>query len=155
MADNVGQVTALTVITPVIPEKVEELKQILEATQQNPNSSVGKIATIHFARWVLIDNDTRMLFTSNFDGSFEEYLKDFVRELPTGLDRIWGNCVGYPGTSPFEPFMAYVRAHSYFNNCFYAAYPDLTVKDVLNSQKWRDAGRKIVQPLQEFLTETS
>ena len=155
MADTIGQATALTTITPIIPERVEILKQVLEAVQQNPDSSVAKISTIHYARWVIIDNDTRMLFTSNFDGGFEDYLKDFVRELPEGLDRIWGNCVGYPGTNPFEPFIEYVRAHSYFNNCFYSAYPNLTVKDVLNGQKWRDAGRKLVQPMQEFLTETS
>jgi len=155
MADSIGQVTALTTITQIIPERVDTLKQVLAAVQQNPDASIAKILTIHYARWVIIDNDTRLLFTSNFDGGFEDYLKDFVRELPQGLDRIWGNCVGYPGTNPFEPFIAYVREYSYFNNCFYAAYPDLTVKDVINGQKWRDAGRRLVQPAQQFLTETS
>jgi hypothetical protein len=155
MADSVGQVTALTTITPIIPERVEALKQILQGVQKDPDASVAKIATIHYARWVIIDNDTRMLFTSNFDGEFEKYLRDFVRDLPHGLDRIWGNCVGYPGTNPFEPFIEYVRQHSFFNNCFYAAYPNLTVQDVLNAQKWREAGRKIVQPMQQFLTETA
>lgn len=155
MADTVGNVTALTVITPINPVRLATLKEVLQSVQSNPDATVAKISTIHFARWVIIDNDTRLLFTSNFDGGFEDYLKDFVRELPQGLDRIWSNCVGYPGTKPFESFMAYVRAHSYFNNCFFAAYPNLTVKDVLNGQKWRNAGRKVVEPMQLFLTETS
>lgn len=155
MADSVGKVTALTVITPIIPEKLEILKNVLAAIQQNPSTSIAKIATIHFARWVIIDKDTRLLFTSNFDGSFETYIQDFVREMPQGLDRIWGNCVGYPGSIPIEPFFDYINTHKYFNNTFYCAYPDVTVPDINNAMKWRDAGRKIVGPMQDYLTAVS
>jgi hypothetical protein len=155
MADNVGQVTALTVITPIIPERLNTLKQVLAAIQANPSSTIAKISSIHFARWVVFDRDARLLFTSNFDGSFEDYIKDFVRDIPDGLDRIWGNCVGYPGSLPIDPFFAYIRAHSVPNTCFYAAYPHLTVKDVLNCEKWRTAGRKLVPAAQAFLVDVN
>lgn len=155
MANSVGQVSALTVITPIIPERLANLKKVLEGIQNNPGSSIGRISTIHFARWVIIDNGTRLLFTSNFDGNFDDYIKDFARETPDGLDIIWGNCAGYPGSLPIEPFLDYIKENELYNDCFYAAYPHLTVKDVLNCEKWRTAGRKIVPPLQEFLTEVA
>jgi hypothetical protein len=151
--DSIGRVTALTVITPIVPEQLPRLKAVLENVQQNPSESIARISTIHFARWVIIDNDTRLLFTSNFDGPFEDYIRDFVRVTPDGLDNIWGNCIGYPGSIPIEPFFDYINQHSFANNTFYAAYPHLTVPDVLNCEKWREAGRKIVGPMQEFLTE--
>lgn len=155
MADSIDKVTALTVITPIIPEKLEILKQVLEGVQNNPSSSIARISTIHFARWVIIDDDTRLLFTSNFDGSFEDYIQDFVREIPEGLDRIWGNCEGYPGSIPIDSFFDYINAHKFANNTFYAAYPHLTVPDVKNCEKWRNAGRAIVGPMQQFLTDVS
>jgi hypothetical protein len=140
MADSIEKVTALTVITPIIPEKLEALKAVLQGIQENPSSTIAMIGTIHFARWVIIDDGKRLLFTSNFDGSLMSYLKDFVNKMPDGLDAIWGACVGYPGSRPFEPFVKYVKDNSYTNNCFYPSYPDLTVQDVLNGKKWRDAG---------------
>lgn len=155
MAGQVGQVTALTVITPIIPERLEILKQVLEAVQQDPSQSIAKIATIHFARWVVIDNGTRLLFTSNFDGQFEDYIQDFVREIPDGLDRIWGNCVDYPGSRPIEGFFEYIAKHRFDENCFYAAYPNLTVRDVFDGAKWKAAGLRLIGPLQDFLTAVS
>lgn len=155
MANNVGQVTALTVITPIIPEKLGDLKMILAGIQADPSASIAKISTIHFARWVIIDDETRLLFTSNFDGLFEDYIQDFVRETPEGLDRIWENCEGYPGSIPIDSFFDYINQYKFDNNTFYAAYPHLTVPDIKNCEKWREAGRKIVDPMQQFLTEVS
>lgn len=155
MTDSVGVVTALTTIAPIIPERLQQLKAVLANVQANPSQSIAKISTIHFARWVIIDNDTRLLFCSNFDGTFEDYIQDFVREIPEGLDAIWGNCVGYPGSNPIEDFFKYINQYKFANNTFYAAYPHLTVPDVLNCEKWRIAGRKIQGPMQEFLTDVS
>ena len=155
MSDSVGRVTALTTIAPIVPEKLEQLKLVLANVQEHPSQSIAKISTIHFARWVIIDNGTRLLFTSNFDGTFEDYIQDFVREIPEGLDAIWGNCEGYPGSVPIEAFFNYIKANTFPNNTFYAAYPHLTVPDVKDCEKWREAGRKIVGPMQEFLTDVS
>lgn len=132
---TVGQVTAMTVITPIIPEKLETLKQVLHNLQITEDSPIKKISTIHFARWVVIDNGTRLLFTTNFDGGWEQYLRDFVEKAPGGLDAIWSNCVGYPGSLPYEPFREYVYQHELKAELFYAAYPDITVKQALKAER--------------------
>lgn len=56
------------------------------------------IATIHFARWVLIDDNRRLLFFSNYDFSWESYLGDFIDQASDGLTGIWCNTTLFPRT---------------------------------------------------------
>ena len=55
--------------------------------------------TIHFARWVFIDGKRRMFFASNYDGSLESYMDDFIDKVAWGLNLVFSNGVGYPRTS--------------------------------------------------------
>jgi hypothetical protein len=132
ISKTVGQVTELTVIAPLKPGSAPILRQVLNALQTTPESPVKQIGTIHFARWVIIDNDTRLLFTSNFDGSWEGYLRDFSQKTPDGMDRIFGHCDGYPagGCRDFEAFKDYVRKYQVTTDLFYAAYPESSVKAI-------------------------
>jgi hypothetical protein len=54
------------------------------------------IPTIHFARWVLLDGNKRLLFFSNFDGSWTQYLGDFIDKSGWGLNAIFGNTLLFP-----------------------------------------------------------
>jgi hypothetical protein len=54
------------------------------------------IPTIHFARWVLLDGNKRLLFFSNFDGSWTQYLGDFIDKSGWGLNAIFGNTIRFP-----------------------------------------------------------
>jgi hypothetical protein len=146
MSVTVGQVTAMTVIAPIIPGMADKLKQVLQGIHASTDSPIKKINTIHYARWVIIDNGTRLLFTSNFDGNWMDYLTDFVEKGEKGLNAIWSNCVDYPGATPIDRFIAYVQAHEVNAELFYAAYPDATVSQVqkgLRVQKQVQALRKL------------
>src|SRR5690606_10575116 len=59
---------------------------------------LGGIPSIHFARWIIIDKGKRLLFFSNFDGSWENYLGDFVDKAAVGLTGVWSNTVEFPKT---------------------------------------------------------
>jgi hypothetical protein len=133
ISKTIGQVTELTVIAPLKPGSAPSLRQVLNALQIAPDSPIKKIGTIHFARWVIFDNDQRLLFTSNFDGSWENYLRDFSQLTPQGMDHIFGHCDGYPagGCQDFEAFKAYVAKYQVPTDLFYAAYPESSVKAVL------------------------
>jgi len=132
ISKTIGVVTEVTVIAPLKEGGAARLRQVLAGLQTNPDSPIKQLDTIHFARWVIIDNDTRMLFTSNFDGSLGAYLQDFSIKTPQGMDAIFGNCEGYPpgGCADFDAFIAYVRKHQVPTDLFYAAYPESTVKAV-------------------------
>ncbi len=133
---TIGQVTEITVITPIREGSVDRLRQVLAGIQASPESPIKRISSIHFARWVIFDNGTRLLFTSNFDGTWEKYLRDFVELAADGLDAIWSNCVGYPGAKPFEGFAKYVQENQIKTDLFYPAYPGASVKQVLKALDW-------------------
>ena len=93
ISTTVGKVTELTLINPVKPGHAAALREFLSHIDP---LTIRPLETIHFARWVLFDDDTRLLFTSNFDGSLHDYLQDFVQVMPDGMDGIWQHCEEYP-----------------------------------------------------------
>ena len=104
------------------------------------------IPSIHFAHWSLIDNGRRLLFVSNFDGSWENYLDDFIDKASTGLTAIWSNTLGFPKTSWLvregardgSRFKANARDKQTFTNVWYSAYKPLTVQTIDNNSQIRD-----------------
>lgn len=103
--------------------------------------ALGGIPSIHFARWAIIDGGKRLLFFSNYDGSWENYLGDFIDKASAGLTGIWSNTEGFPktrwlvneGATHEEPFKQWTRAHQIPTQVWYAAYPASTVTNVLNN----------------------
>ena len=59
---------------------------------------LARVGTIHFARWVFLDNRRRLLFASNYDGSLDSYMDDFINKVAFGLNLVFSNGVGYPRT---------------------------------------------------------
>ena len=108
------------------------------------NNLMG-IPTIHFARWMLIDNNKRMLFLSNFDGSWQQYLGDFIDKSGWGLTAIWSNTVGFPKTNYLitggaydaEHFLAWSRYYEVKTQVWYSAYPHLSIKNIVNNSHIR------------------
>ena len=47
---------------------------------------LARVQTIHFARWVFFDDRRRVLFASNYDGSLESYMDDFINKVGWGLN---------------------------------------------------------------------
>lgn len=106
---------------------------------------LGELDTIHFARWVILD-DGRLLFFSNYDGSWEAYLGDFIDRAWAGLTMIWSNTLHFPttfglfffGARDEERFKRWTRAHQYPTQIWYSAYPSLSVGEVLANAEIRE-----------------
>ena len=102
------------------------------------NGTLSGIPSIHFAHWSQIDNGRRLLFLSNFDGSWENYLDDFIDKASNGLTAIWSNTVEFPrtyfliwgGSRDGPNFKAISRARQFPTTVWYSAYPDLTVQQI-------------------------
>lgn len=109
-------------------------------TDITPGRILG-LGTIHFAQWTIVplvvDDDrgrmTRregLMFLSNYDGSWDTYLDDFVTFLLRGVIAIWSNAVGFPW--PLDPatFKAWARTCMSPWHYWYRRYPDLTVLNI-------------------------
>lgn len=109
----------------------------------------GKLSgldSLHFAHWVLIDNGRRLLFLTNYDGSWENYLDDFIDKAALGLTGIWSNTMDFPRTSflvfggarDAARFKAIARRTQAYTNVWFSAYPKLTVQGVDNNSTIRE-----------------
>jgi hypothetical protein len=93
-----------------------------------------RVRTIHFARWVLMDGGRRVFFASNYDGSLESYMDDFINKVAWGLNLVFSNGVGYPttrwlikeGAEDEQKFKYTLRRHQLPSEVWYKAYPDIT-----------------------------
>jgi len=94
---------------------------------------LGEIGTIHFARWITVPGTRDLIFFSNYGGSWESYLEDFITLAHAGLTGVWSNTVGFPRTSNLigdgatdgERFKRYARQSMYPTLFWYSAYPEL------------------------------
>jgi len=105
--------------------------------------NLAGIPSIHFARWVIVDGGRRLVFFSNFDGSWDNYLGDFIDKSSSGLTAVWSNCVGFPRTTGLtgggatneQQFKAYSRQSQIPTQVWYSAYRWLSVSNI-NNNSW-------------------
>jgi hypothetical protein len=127
-----GVVTEFTVYTNVKPGDEKAVREAIVQATRDPRreEAVKQIGTLHEARWVLFDNDTRLMFASSFDGTWDDYIDDFAATYVGSLfGSVFSHCVGFPGIQ--DPhvkdwFMKYAREAV----AYISAYPNATVKDI-------------------------
>ncbi|MBI4523072.1 MAG: hypothetical protein HY695_04570 [Deltaproteobacteria bacterium] len=109
-----------------------------------------RVKTIHFARWVFLDGKKRLLFASNYDGSLESYMDDFINKVAWGLNLVFSNGVGYPrthwlicqGAKNEQRFKYYIRRHELPTEVWYNAHPGLTAFDLERNTRIREGIEK-------------
>lgn len=105
-----------------------------------------RVQTIHFARWVFLDNRRRLFFASNYDGSVESYMDDFINKVAWGINLVFSNGLGYPRTNWLimdgarneQKYKRVLRRHQLPTDVWYKAYPGLTVVDLERNSRIRE-----------------
>ena len=106
---------------------------------------LARIRTIHFARWVPLDGYKRLIFCSDYDGSFESYMDDFINKAGFGLNASFSNGIGYPttnwllkdGCADELKYKEFLRRHTMPTQVWYKAYPGLTAVDLERNSRIR------------------
>ena len=150
MANVRGKAYALNVLTPMKPWKSPFLRAAfrlfsLKFTQRE----LRALSFIHFARWTVISSGnlpkfpemTRrtviyydyLLFESNFNGSWNEYIDAFHSVLSFKLNLVWRWSEKFPGSVPLAPFRQYIQRNQIYTDYYYVACPGSTVRDVKNA----------------------
>jgi len=137
-----GKVSELTAIAPFAPGGAKRLRAILRLL--NGNFSAGKkVGTLHNMRFVFLDNDTKLLFATAYDGAWDPYIDDFATKIPDEMDIIFSAFEGWPGIrSP--KIKDWIVQHQIPADGWYVAHPDLTVAE---TARLKHAGKA----LEEFL----
>jgi hypothetical protein len=148
MANVEGRATAITVLTPY-KWTGRLLLPIVFWIGRNVTATLVKLQTlsfIHYARWVIVkrfpDGEEGeqlrypyLMFESNFNGSWDQYIDAFSEVVPARMRGIWGTSYGFPGPIPVEPFKNYIRANEYVANHYYNAYPGSTTTEIISAAK--------------------
>ena len=144
-----NQLCSITIVKPGAFRRVT-LRGVLWLVnliaRTSDKGELSGIPSIHFAHWSIIDNGRRLLFLSNFDGSWENYLDDFIDKAATGLTGIWTNTVDFPrarwlvkeGARDGSRFKAQARYTQTYTNVWYSAYKSLTVQTIDNNSSIRE-----------------
>ncbi len=133
------------------PVRLWTLKSVLwlfdfaGAALQRSGTILG-LSTIHFVRWVLVDNQRRLLFVADYDGRWAAYLGDFIDCASFVITAIWSNTKDFPtskwlllqGARQANEFKQWTRDHNLKSLVWYSAYPDSTVRSLRKDIAIRD-----------------
>jgi len=155
MSNIAGKSYAMNVITPIRRYMVWINRLIFWSTTRPPFSGgltgLLTLSLIHYARWAIVTSKqfphldesqpkedlkyAYMLFFSNFNGSWDQYVDSFSMAIPSGLDFFWFKNVKYPNSVPIEPFHDYINYNQIWTNHYYNAYPMAASNDVKSAKK--------------------
>lgn len=145
----------MNVITPLKWLTTLRTRLIFWGAGKLPSTTLGLVtlSLIHYARWVILrpkdfphlgpeqpKEDLQycyMLFFSNFNGSWDQYVDSFSSAIPTGLDSFWYKNIKYPNSIPMLPFHRYITSNQIWTDHYYNAYPMASTNDVKSAQKVR------------------
>jgi hypothetical protein len=166
---QVGNVTALTTLSPVRPERQRQLQRRLVAISLFPplGKPLARLAFIHYASWTVLGEvpapdgsgarrplESRyLLFESNYNGRAGDYFDAFADTLPYRLERLWGECLQFEETVRDAPgaggrvlapwaFRDYIARNELEVLHYHAAYPEATVVDVRQALAAADRRRR-------------
>jgi hypothetical protein len=129
-----GRSNEFTLILPLKPGGAERMRKKMASYRDQQQSNTDRIGTIHDMRFVIFDNDTRLLFASTFDGDWDAYINDFATITPDQIDFQFGEVEGYPGVRSPD-IKDFIVKHQVPAISFYSAYPKASVRDVWKALK--------------------
>jgi hypothetical protein len=128
-----GQVSELTVIAPLKEGGGARLRAIF-AGAGGRFASTSKVGSVHDMRFVFLDNDTKLLFASTYDGDWDSYINDFATLIPDALDVVFSEVDGWPGTRSPQ-VKDFIAKYQLTASAWYVAIPDATVPMLKRGQR--------------------
>ncbi|HUR02272.1 MAG TPA: hypothetical protein VM347_07025 [Nonomuraea sp.] len=135
-----GRTNEFTLFFNVKPGHGPQIRDIFQQPgfEEKRKEISARIGTLHDARWVLFDDDTRLLFATNFDGDWDAYIDDFAAQIPDIFDTILQHTEDYPGINDPNIKDAIV-AHQETACSYSRTIPDATVKDLQKAVRVQEA----------------
>lgn len=141
-----GVMTEFTVFTNVKPGHEKAVRETIDQFSDDHRraEALQEIGTLHEARFVLFDNDRRLMFCSSFDGSWDKYIDDFAATfIGNVFDAIFSHCEGYPSIknpSVKDWFMTNAREAVAYS----CSYPDASVKEIWKALALQKAFQEVL-----------
>jgi hypothetical protein len=141
-----GQVSEFTLVMPFAPGGAKRLRGFLQLMESNFQAA-DLVGTVHDMRFVFLDNDTKLLFATAFDGDWDAYIEDFAAKIPNPLDVLLCNFEGFPGIR-HPSIKDWIAKYQITADSWYVASPNLTVGETRRLER-------VGKALDEFLDKVS
>ena len=137
-----GVVNELSVFLKVKPGHEKQVREIFTADDANADRPaeatkvLNSVGTVHEARVVLFDNDTRLMIATSFDGDWDVYIDDFARTMVLrDWERFLVHCEGYPDAADLASLTLFqqkefLSTHQVTAARYDRAYPAATAKEI-------------------------
>ena len=151
----------MNVVTPSKPSITWINRLLFMASRGLPANLAGLLglSIIHFARWVIIKpgdwpdlgqgkqtlKNDYMLFLSNFNGTWDQYIDAFSDGIPKGLNLFWYSATKYPQSIPVTTFKNYITYNQINTDYYYNATPGAAQRDVKASMRVYDKMLKLAK----------
>jgi hypothetical protein len=155
MSNVAGKAYVMNALSPIRPwlTWVERLNYMAGRAIPATLGPLLGLSFIHFARWAIIKRDQwpdlgqgkqklrndYLLFTSNFNGTWDQYLDAFSDGNPTGVDLAWLTSTKFPHSIPSTPFKDYIRVNQIDTDYYYNATPGAAQRDIKSALRVRRA----------------
>ena len=146
---QVGSTSEFSLFFQIKPGHADTLRGALTALQSQPGYRPGDhqmaVATIHEARFVLFDDDTRLLFATSFDGPWDSYMDDFFNSGPTLalFDAVFQHVEGYSGLPDVAAVKAFISG-AQETAAAYARNYGGTVKEIRKALRVNQAFQQVL-----------
>ena len=141
-----GKVSELTGIFPFVEGGAKRLRGLLQLLEGNFQGA-DAVGTVHDMRFVFLDNDTKLLFATAYDGEWDPYIDDFATKIPNALDLLFCDAVGWPGIrSP--KVKDWIVAHQVSAEAWYVANPNLTVAETRRLERVGKAVEELLDKIE-------
>ena len=146
---SVGPTSEFSLFFRVKPGQSESLRKALSDLQDSPGYRPGDygmaVATIHEARFVLFDDDTRLAFITSVDGPWDAYMDDFFTSGPTIalFDVIFRHVDGYDGLPDMAALHGFILG-AQETAAAYARNYGGTVKEIRKAQRVNTAFQQVL-----------
>jgi hypothetical protein len=145
----VGPTSEFSLFFHVSPGHGEAIRTALRDLQDTPGYRPGDygmaVATIHEARFVLFDDDTRLAFVTSFDGAWDAYMEDFFTSGPTLalFDVIFRHTEGYGGLPDGAALTSFVLGAQQTAVAYARNYGG-TVKEIRKARRVDEAFQRVL-----------
>ena len=166
-----GKAIPMTAVSPLRPYMTWLAVSVLWLLRWFPRRGrLKSLAFIHFARWVVLRrkdfrvlNDKQpveclrhdyLLFSTNFNNHWEQYIDAFSLVLRLGVNLLWFTSRRFPGAWPIRLFKIYIRYNEYPTRYYYNAYPESSVRDVESALVLRSELLRFMQSTRDMDPDT-
>jgi hypothetical protein len=129
-----GKVSELTIFLRFVPGGAKRLRGFLQLLEGNFKAA-DAVGTVHDMRFVFVDNDTKLLFATAYDGDFDPYIEDFAAKIPNAMDLWLCNFEGYPGMTDPQAAKDWIAKHQIAASAWYVNSPNLTAAETRRLEK--------------------